>query len=222
MKYIGIDVGADKFFAVYYSDKKDFIRKIEFNEYEEINEILSGTDCVIAIDAPSGTRNSKEVRRKSEEELGIGGYFATPYKKGEAKPWMQSGFKIWKYLQSQGFKRAKYAQNKISKLGKRALIEVHPTIIFKQLYNPEIINPVLWISRQEPPNKRKSEGRRKRKKLLIKKYPRFENKINGFGIDHIDCLIGAYTAEKVSKGRAKAFGDPAEGQIWFPSLKKEA
>jgi predicted nuclease with RNAse H fold len=129
---------------------------------------------------------------------------------------MKSGFELWNYLQKKHFKRAKYI-NKSKPVSKIHLIEVHPTIIFKKLQNSKEANSKKWIGCREPINKKRSVGKKQRREKLHLLFPNQKSVIENLKIDYIDALIAAYTAEQALKGNAIAFGDPGEGQIWFPN-----
>lgn len=209
MNYIGIDVGVDKYHIVWYSDSDRRIRKEHFRDCKKIPDIIKSRDCVIAIDAPSSSRKYKNKPRNCEEKLGIKGYFETPYRKQDARPWMISGFKLWEALLKKGFRRA------VSKPVKKGqLIEVHPTLIFKKMLNPDV-SPELWISRREPVSKNKSSGKIKRREILKDRLPRQSKEIDNLNVDYLDALIAAYTAEQSCSGKVEVFGDPNEGQIWL-------
>ncbi len=210
MNYIGIDVGADKYFVVWYSGYRRRINKQFFNNHKDLYNLLEDKRGVIAIDAPSGCSNNRNAKRRCEAELGIGGYFLTPSIKDLAKPWMQSGFKLWEFLLSKGYKRARSIPTK-----QGSLIEVHPTLIFKKMLNPQV-NPKLWINRKNPVSKAKLQGRNQRKRILKQRFPVEKAVIGKLRIDYLDALIAAYTAEQSHRGKVRVFGNPNEGQIWFP------
>jgi len=211
MKYAGIDVGAKRYFAVWYSRAGGPINKGTFTGCKGLSDLFEADDCVIAIDAPSGCRKKRNSPRRCEEELGIGGYFATPYIKRSARPWMHAGFRLWEHLRNKGFKTATTAKP----VRKGCLIEVHPTVIFKKIINPKR-SPGSWIRCREPVSKSKRKGRQQRRKILAGFFPGHEKEIEKMNIDHLDALIAAYTAEAANKDRIIAFGDPEEGQIWLP------
>jgi predicted nuclease with RNAse H fold len=211
MDYIGIDVGVGKFHLTSYAQNKEVIENRFFRSCEDVCDFLNNKKVLIAIDAPSGTKIAETERRRCEQMLGIGGYFSTPFDFTSAEPWMISGFELWKILQKKGFERANSYPTKY-----RQLIEVHPTIIFKKLMNPGS-SPKSWIRKRKPVSKKKLEGRRQRKELLGSKFPGHIETINNLRIDYLDALIAAYTAEYSHEGKVEVFGDPHEGQIWFPS-----
>jgi len=66
---------------------------------------------------------------------------------------MVSGFELWRALQKNGFERAISYPTKI-----RQLIEVHSTIIFKKLMNPDS-SPKSSIGKEYPVSKQKAEGK---------------------------------------------------------------
>lgn len=202
MIFVGIDVGAKYCHIVGYPENgRNIIIKERIGRYERVLEKLAGQDCRIAIDAPSDLRKNKNERRECERRFGIGGYYATPYYRKDAKPWMQAGFKLRDFLRKNGFKN---------------LIEVHPTLIFKKIQNPRVKNRLL-MSRRKPVSKSKAEGKTQRIEILRKF---FDDKVIeriGRNIDYIDALIGAYCAEQAYKGNAEKEGNPEEGYIWVPA-----
>ena len=211
MDYIGIDVGAGKFHLTGYTQSREGIETRFFRSCEDVYDFLKNKQALIAIDAPSGLRITETERRRCEQMLGIGGYFSTPFEITSAESWMVSGFELWKILQKYGFERAISYPTK-----NRQLIEVHPTIIFKKLMNPGS-SPNSWIGKRIPVSKQKAEGKRQRKELLSSKFPNHIETINNLSVDYLDALIAAYTAEYSHAGKVEVFGDPHEGQIWFPS-----
>jgi len=210
MNYIGIDVGSGKYFVISYAQHEERIERKFFDNVKEIYKYLPTRKGIIAIDAPSGPRTKEDERRECEKDLGIGGYFATPYCKEVVQPWMKSGFELWEFLQDNGFKRGITFPTKNGNL-----IEIHPTVIFKKLMNPESA-PNLWISRKNPVSKKKAKGKTQRREILKKRFPGQEEVINMLSIDYLDALIAAHTAKQSYKGEVEIFGDPNEGQIWFP------
>ena len=209
MNYVGIDVGEDKYYIVWYSDGGRKIKKKFYKKPEDVlNSEIRSRNAIIAIDAPSATRLHKYKKRKCEEELGIVGFFETPYKECNAKPWMKSGFSLWKLLETL-YKRAGIAPVK-----KGSLIEVHPTLIFKKIANTNA-KPRLWINQRKPPSKIKKKSEALKERIKILKKIGFKG-IEELRIDNIDALMAAYTAEQAQKGNVVIFGDPKEGQIWFP------
>ncbi|MBU1043390.1 MAG: DUF429 domain-containing protein [Candidatus Omnitrophica bacterium] len=210
MEFVGIDVGEDKYFVVSFSDKRQNFQKESFVDFKEIFEFIKNKDVIIAIDAPSGCCLTKGGKRECEEKLGIGGYFKTPDNISGAKPWMKTGFHLWDFLiQSQGFERAKSYSVK-----NKELIEVHPTIMFKKIKNPEINESQRWIGLKSPVSKKKSKGRNQRKEILKDLFPIEGEFIDKLKIDHVDALISAYIAEQAYKGNCKAIGKFEDGQIW--------
>lgn len=215
MDYIGIDVGENKYYIAFYSDNTKYVSEDSiknFSKCEDVNNWLKGKNAIIAIDAPLKPSTPGNKRRKCEEILGIGGYYSTPDKREKAARWMHSGFDLWEFLMKEGYK--------IANSTKRGnLIEVHPTIIFKKMANPQITNKKQWIRLTHPPKKQSKDGRDYRKKLLCKKGIKIKSKLGRTKkeeVDYLDALIAAYTAEQYNTNNVSYAGDPNEGLLWYP------
>jgi len=215
VKYVGIDVGKSKYYAVMFTTTSGTIKKFNrFSEPEELPSEFNPKDTIIAIDAPSGPClcRHESKKRMCEVELGIGGYFRTPCGEQDARPWMQSGFKLWRFLKSLGFVRV---TTKPLKAGN--LIEVHPTIVFKKIrLEDKNAGSKSWIGQKDPSSKKTSKGKKERRDILKRKFSKQQSIISGLGIDYMDALISAYTAERLHAGQGAGFGEPEEGMIWFP------
>jgi len=210
MHFVGIDVGEERYFLVLYSLEEETISSEFRTTPQGVYQEIEGMEVIIAIDAPSGTRLFEHERRECEKALGIGGYFETPFHGPQAKSWMESGFRLWDHLIEVGMTKA---ANLPTQPGQ--IIEVHPTVIFKRLLNPNV-EPALWIWQQLPRSKGTAEGRSQRRELLRGLFPAHVGAINHLNIDYLDALISAYAAMKSSVGHVDVFGLPEEGQIWVP------
>ena len=200
-RYIGINVGENKYFAVWYSKADKTLEKMFCDNCNSLELYIKPTkQDIVAIDAPPRPRSSGN-RREAERVLGIGGYYATPDKIGKVKPWMLSGFDLWEKLEN------------ITRV-----IEVHPTIIFKRLENPKmILFPNRWIGMRSPKTKREKAGRIQRRDILKRILPGKAAAIEEIKkIDYLDALIAAYTAEQVSTGNVDYYGNKVDGKICFP------
>ncbi len=123
---------------------------------------------------------------------------------------MKSGFQLWEFLVKHGYEKAAPGTHKIGNL-----IEVHPTIIFKKLKNP-CIAPQRWINQRNIASKLTAQGKKQRRDILKAKFPAQKKVIDSLGIDFLDALIAAYTAEQFDKGQALSFGEMREGIICVP------
>lgn len=214
MNYIGIDIGASKYFVCQYLSGNRKIKPDKFTDQQTLCQFIAeSTKSIIAIDSPSDYCKENCERRKCEIDLGIVGYYATPRKNGQVKEWMISGIELFRFLKKQGFILA-------SSKKRGSLIEVHPTLIFKKAFN-QGIPPKQWINQTNPTGKRTPLGIKQRRDFLIKRFPSQERLIHTLSHDYIDALIAAYAADCYHKAKGKAkdllIGDPNEGQMFFPN-----
>ena len=197
-RFIGVDVGKNKYFVVCYSENGKNLTKYFFENSTSLKATIKPTkQDVIAIDSPPRPRSAKN-KRKAEIDLGIGGYYATPYEEKRASSWMISGFDLWKRLES-----------------KSRLIEVHPTAIFKKLKNPDKPSN-RWLGMHIPRSKNTKEGISQRKSILKELLPNNVREIDQMKIDELDALIAAYTAEGMCNNKAVCYCDEIDGFIYFP------
>ena len=103
------------------------------------------------------------------------------------------------------------------------LIEVHPTIIFKKLANPNVADCKKWVNLKDPPNKnggKRCEGRVRRRSILMNKGIKIQEKLHNTlkrETDYIDALMAAYTAEQYAHRNIEVSeGKRDEGFLWFP------
>ncbi|MCF7872868.1 MAG: DUF429 domain-containing protein [Candidatus Omnitrophica bacterium] len=234
MKYVGVDGCKKGWFAVAVEDNDQSYEVKVFENIKKLWEYYKNRSLKIAIDIPIGLPNRKtkvrqcdvEARKRLGKPRGAGVFpppsdkvlNAETYEEACVMNKRELGKKIskqtWSILPK--IKEVNSLVSKDEKAG-RNIIEIHPEVCFWSINNKHSMKY----------NKKKREGYEERRELLQKKCF-LTDKLLNYALnnfkrkevakdDILDALVAAYTAEQASKGNAIAFGDPDEGQIWFPN-----
>jgi methylated-DNA-protein-cysteine methyltransferase-like protein len=204
--FVGIDVSATRGLDVCVLDEKRNVSLLlKARDIDSLESVLRGfpKDTTFAIDAPcsisQGLVPGKEHRVAEHElrKLGINLYF-TPRAEETAPSWMQTGFALYRLLDSMGFPVFRGGE-----AGSGLSIEVYPHLTYVSLMG----------------TKRGGTSKLEWSRAALRR------QVHGLPVsadqDALDAACAALTAWTFVNGNWVAYGDPVEGVIIAPPPKTE-